>query len=71
VAIVQTLEPDIVFLDISMPEMDGVKSWRRCSRGRAHIVFVDRLTTSTAIRAFDRRAPSIICLSRWSLNASR
>jgi len=39
VAMVQSLEPDIVFLDISMPEMDGIKAAQLIA-GKAHIVFV-------------------------------
>jgi DNA-binding LytR/AlgR family response regulator len=54
VAIVQTLEPDIVFLDISMPEMDGVKVAQALA-GRAHIVFVTAYD-QYAIRAFDHGA---------------
>jgi DNA-binding LytR/AlgR family response regulator len=54
VAIVQTLEPDIVFLDISMPEMDGVKV-AQVLAGRAHIVFVTAYD-QYAIRAFDHGA---------------
>jgi DNA-binding LytR/AlgR family response regulator len=54
VAIVQTLEPDVVFLDISMPEMDGVKVAQALA-GRAHIVFVTAYD-QYAIRAFDQGA---------------
>jgi len=39
VAMVQSLEPDIVFLDISMPEMDGIQAAQALA-GRAHVVFV-------------------------------
>jgi DNA-binding LytR/AlgR family response regulator len=39
VAMAQSLEPDIVFLDISMPEMDGIKTARALA-GQAHVVFV-------------------------------
>ena len=54
VAIVQTLEPDVVFLDISMPEIDGVKVAQALA-GRAHIVFVTAYD-QYAIRAFDQGA---------------
>ena len=54
VAIVQTLAPDVVFLDISMPEMDGVKVAQALA-GRAHIVFVTAYD-QYAIRAFDQGA---------------
>ena len=39
VAMVRSLEPDIVFLDINMPEMDGIKAAQALA-GRAHVVFV-------------------------------
>jgi DNA-binding LytR/AlgR family response regulator len=54
VAIVQSLEPDIVFLDISMPGMDGIQAAQALA-GRAHVVFVtahDRY----AISAFEQGA---------------
>jgi DNA-binding LytR/AlgR family response regulator len=54
VAMVQSLEPDIVFLDISMPEMDGIKAAQMLA-GRAHIVFVTAYD-QYAIRAFDHGA---------------
>ncbi len=39
VAMVQALEPDIVFLDISMPEMDGIQAAQALA-GKVHVVFV-------------------------------
>jgi DNA-binding LytR/AlgR family response regulator len=39
VAMVQSLEPDIVFLDISMPGMDGIQAAQALA-GQAHVVFV-------------------------------
>jgi DNA-binding LytR/AlgR family response regulator len=54
VALVRSLEPDIVFLDISMPGMDGIEAARALA-GRVHIVFVtahDRY----AISAFEQGA---------------
>src|ERR1700682_5539350 len=39
VALVQSLEPDIVFLDISMPGMDGIQA-AQAMAGQAHVVFV-------------------------------
>jgi len=53
-AIVQALAPDVVFLDINMPEMDGVKVAQAIA-GRAHIVFVTAYD-QYAIRAFDHGA---------------
>jgi DNA-binding LytR/AlgR family response regulator len=38
-AIVQSEEPDIVFLDIRMPGMDGIQAARALA-GRVHVVFV-------------------------------
>jgi len=54
VAMVQGQEPDIVFLDISMPEMDGIKAARAIA-GQAHIVFVTAYD-QYAISAFEQGA---------------
>ncbi len=54
VAMVQGLEPDIVFLDISMPEMDGIQAARALA-GQVHVVFVTAYD-QYAIRAFDQGA---------------
>jgi len=54
VAMVQSLEPDIVFLDINMPEMDGIKAARALA-GQAHVVFVTAYD-QYAISAFDHGA---------------
>src|SRR5437762_12349473 len=54
VAMVQSLEPDIAFLDISMPEMDGIKAAQALA-GKVHIVFVTAYD-QYAIRAFDQGA---------------
>jgi DNA-binding LytR/AlgR family response regulator len=54
IAMVQSLQPDIVFLDISMPGMDGIETAQALA-GRAHVVFVtahDRY----AISAFEHGA---------------
>jgi YesN/AraC family two-component response regulator len=39
IALVQSLEPDIAFLDISMPGMDGIEAARALA-GKVHIVFL-------------------------------
>ena len=39
VALVQSLEPDVVFLDISMPGMDGIQAAQALA-GQVHVVFV-------------------------------
>src|SRR2546422_538719 len=52
--IVRTLEPDIVFLDISMPEMDGIQAAQAVA-GRAHVVFVTA-HDQYAISAFEHGA---------------
>jgi len=54
VAMVQSLQPDIVFLDINMPEMDGIKAARALA-GKAHLVFVTA-HDQYAISAFDQGA---------------
>ena len=54
VAMVQSLDPDIAFLDISMPEMDGIKAAQALA-GKVHIVFVTAYD-QYAIRAFDQGA---------------
>ena len=54
IAIVQSLEPDIVFLDISMPEVDGIQAARALA-GRAHVVFVTA-HDQYAISAFEQGA---------------
>jgi DNA-binding LytR/AlgR family response regulator len=54
VAMVQSLEPDIVFLDISMPEMDGIQAARALA-GQAHVVFVTAYD-QYAISAFEQGA---------------
>jgi len=54
VAMVGSLEPDIVFLDINMPEMDGIKAAQALA-GKAHLVFVTAYD-QYAISAFDHGA---------------
>jgi DNA-binding LytR/AlgR family response regulator len=54
VAMVHGLEPDIVFLDISMPEMDGIQAAQALA-GRAHVVFVTAFD-QYAINAFEHGA---------------
>ncbi|MEP6679063.1 MAG: LytTR family DNA-binding domain-containing protein, partial [Betaproteobacteria bacterium] len=50
----QALEPDIVFLDINMPEMDGIKA-AQVLAGRVHVVFVTAYDQH-AISAFEQGA---------------
>jgi len=54
VAMVHSLEPDVVFLDINMPEMDGIKAARALA-GKAHLVFVTAYD-QYAVSAFDEGA---------------
>ena len=54
VAMVQSLEPDIVFLDISMPEMNGIEAAQALA-GQAHVVFVTA-HDEYAISAFEHGA---------------
>jgi DNA-binding LytR/AlgR family response regulator len=53
-AMAQSLEPDIVFLDINMPEMDGLKAAQALA-GKAHLVFVTAYD-QYAVRAFEQGA---------------
>ena len=52
--IVRSLGPDIVFLDISMPGMDGIEAAQALA-GQAHVVFVTA-HDEYAIRAFEQGA---------------
>jgi len=54
VAMAQSLEPDIAFLDITMPDLDGIKAAQAIA-GKAHIVFVTAYD-QYAVRAFDQGA---------------
>jgi DNA-binding LytR/AlgR family response regulator len=54
VAMVQSLEPDIVFLDISMPGMDGIQAAQALA-GQVHVVFVTAFD-QYAISAFEHGA---------------
>src|SRR5690242_5997677 len=54
VAMVDGLAPDIVFLDIRMPEMDGIAAARALA-GRVHVVFVTAYD-QYAVKAFDEGA---------------
>jgi DNA-binding LytR/AlgR family response regulator len=54
IAIVQSQEPDIVFLDISMPGMDGFQAARALA-GQVHVVFVTA-HDQYAISAFEHGA---------------
>jgi DNA-binding LytR/AlgR family response regulator len=54
IAVVRSLEPDIVFLDISMPEMDGIQAAQALARD-VHVVFVTA-HDQYAIRAFEQGA---------------
>jgi DNA-binding LytR/AlgR family response regulator len=54
IAMVQSLQPDILFLDISMPGMDGIETARALA-GRAHVVFVTA-HDQYAISAFEHGA---------------
>jgi DNA-binding LytR/AlgR family response regulator len=54
VAIVHSHEPDVAFLDISMPGMDGVQAAQALA-GRVHIVFVTA-HDEFAIKAFEQGA---------------
>ena len=54
IAMVRNLEPDIVFLDIRMPGMDGIQAAQALS-GQVHVVFVTA-HDEYAIRAFEHGA---------------
>jgi DNA-binding LytR/AlgR family response regulator len=50
----QALEPEVVFLDIKMPEMDGIQAARMLA-GKVHVVFVTAYD-QYAVRAFEQGA---------------
>jgi len=54
VAIVHDLEPDFVFLDVRMPEMDGIQAAHALA-GMAHVVFVTAYD-EYAVEAFEEGA---------------
>jgi DNA-binding LytR/AlgR family response regulator len=54
VALVRARDPDIVFLDIRMPEMDGIEAARALA-GEAHVVFVTAYD-EYAVNAFEQGA---------------
>ena len=54
IALVHSQEPDIVFLDISMPGMDGIEAAQALA-GRVHVVFVTA-HDQYAISAFEHGA---------------
>ncbi|SFZ73982.1 LytR/AlgR family response regulator transcription factor [Chitinimonas taiwanensis] len=54
VAMARSQEPDIVFLDIRMPEMDGIQAAKALA-GQAHVVFVTAYD-QYAITAFEQGA---------------
>ena len=54
IAAVQAHEPDIAFLDISMPGMDGIEAARALA-GRVHVVFVTAYDQH-AVTAFEQGA---------------
>ena len=54
VALVRSLEPDVAFLDISLPEMDGIQAAQAVA-GEVHVVFVTA-HDEHAIKAFEQGA---------------
>jgi DNA-binding LytR/AlgR family response regulator len=54
VALVRAREPDIVFLDIRMPEMDGIEAAKALA-GQVHVVFVTAYD-EYAVSAFEQGA---------------
>jgi DNA-binding LytR/AlgR family response regulator len=54
VALVRAREPDVVFLDIRMPEMDGIEAAKALA-GEAHVVFVTAYD-EYAVNAFEQGA---------------
>jgi DNA-binding LytR/AlgR family response regulator len=54
IAMVRSLEPDIVFLDISMPGMDGIQAAQALA-GQVHVVFITA-HDQYAIKAFEQGA---------------
>jgi DNA-binding LytR/AlgR family response regulator len=58
IALVQREKPDIVFLDISMPGMDGIQAAQALA-GQVHVVFVTA-HDEFAIRAFEQGATDYV-----------
>ena len=54
VALVQREEPDVVFLDISMPGMDGIEAAQALA-GKVHVVFVTAYDEYAVTRVRPRR----------------
>ena len=54
IAMVRSLEPDVVFLDIRMPEVDGIEAAKALA-GSVHVVFVTAYD-EYAVKAFEQGA---------------
>src|SRR5215470_16917849 len=54
VALIRSLEPDIAFLDIRMPEIDGIQAAKMVA-GEVHVVFITA-HDEHAIKAFEQGA---------------
>ena len=55
VKIITTQRPDIVFLDIEMPELNGIEVVRQCKPPYPYFIFVTAYNTY-AIAAFEQNA---------------
>ena len=56
VARIQAAKPDLVFLDVQMPEMDGFEVLRQVPPGRLPVVIFTTAYDEHALRAFDAHA---------------
>lgn len=56
VRLIQTLAPDLMFLDVQMPEFDGFDVLRQIEPERLPVVIFVTAYDSFAVRAFDARA---------------
>jgi len=69
VAAILTKQPDLVFLDVQMPEMDGFEVVRKMGADRMPVTIFVTAYDRYALRAFDETR-SITCSSRLKKNAS-